>query len=439
MLDSQDPSYNPEARDADGAKKSKDTDAKTGKVLVTSASTLVEIVLNQSDTSHFLITIDSENLLRGWNIEQSLTTLTYRLPVQSRVTAAAVDEKNKFLAVGTSSGESKVINLKSGGVLYNLAHCNSEVTYLKFIDGMTEFWLFGACWGGKLMMWTQPTEDNNFTISARCRVGHKSDVLSLDCSQNFIVSGGVDGIVSVWNVFSGQLKYAINMPNPNPESRKALDGAESGSNRASSIGSHSASSSDGDNKKKFEENDKKTSYNMRRSVVGICFHPYYQNHVCVLQEGGDIHMVDATNGVISHKNLAKAKMNSNWACDPVEMRMFVIGDVGRARLFDISMDADELDQRANMRSKVANNGKKKKLPSRYNSPPKYARAGLDGHSKGKHHGSTAPMRWPVLADWFIAHKIHKMEPSYVVSAKFVDVARVYVTGTTSGEVKLWDN
>ena len=71
-------------------------------------------------------------------------------------------------------------------------------------------------------------------------------------------------------------------------------------------------------------------------------------------------MVDATNGVISHKNLAKAKMNSNWACDPVEMRMFVIGDVGRARLFDISMDADELDQRANMRSKVANNGKKKK-------------------------------------------------------------------------------
>ena len=55
--------------------------------------------------------------------------------MHSRVTAAAVDDSNKFLAVGTSSGESKVINLKSGGVLYNLAHCNSEVTYLKFIDG----------------------------------------------------------------------------------------------------------------------------------------------------------------------------------------------------------------------------------------------------------------------------------------------------------------
>ena len=271
MLDSQDPSYSQEAKDAN--KKGRDTDAKTGKVLVTSASTLVEIVLNQQDTSHFLITIDSENLLRCWNTEKSLTTLSYRLPVQSRVTAAAVDETNKFLAVGTSSGESKVINLKSGGVLYNLAHCGSEVTYLKFIDGMTEFWLFGACWGGKLMMWTKPAEDNNFTISARCRVGHKSDVLSLDCSQNFIVSGGVDGIVSVWNVFSGQLKYAINMPSH--ESRKAGDAGESGSHRGSSRGSQSASSSDGDNKKKLGENDKKASYNMKRSVVGICFHPYY--------------------------------------------------------------------------------------------------------------------------------------------------------------------
>jgi hypothetical protein len=148
-------------------------------------------------------------------------------------------------------------------------------------------------------------------------------------------------------------------------------------------------------------------------------------------------MVDATNGVISHKHLAKAKMNSSWACDPTEMRMFVIGDVGRARLFDISMDADELDQRAHMRSKATGDGKKKKFASRYNSPPKYARGGTDGHKK--HHSSTAPMRWPVLEDWFVAHKIHKMEPSYVVSAKFVDVARVYVTGTTSGEVRLFDN
>ena len=71
-------------------------------------------------------------------------------------------------------------------------------------------------------------------------------------------------------------------------------------------------------------------------------------------------MVDATNGVISHKNLARAKMNSSWACDPEEMKMFVIGDVGRARLYDISMEADVLDQRAKMRSDARNGVKGKK-------------------------------------------------------------------------------
>lgn len=95
----------------------------------------MEVVLNQSNLKNFLITIDSENLLRGWNIEKSNTTISYRLPIEHRVTAAAVDDTNKFLAVGTNSGETKVINLLSGGVLYNLAHCNSEVTYLKFFDG----------------------------------------------------------------------------------------------------------------------------------------------------------------------------------------------------------------------------------------------------------------------------------------------------------------
>ena len=82
MLDSQDPGYDREAAEKDGTKKTKkDTDARTGRVLVTSASTLVDIVLNQGDIKHFLITIDSENLLRGWDMEQSLTTLSYRLPV----------------------------------------------------------------------------------------------------------------------------------------------------------------------------------------------------------------------------------------------------------------------------------------------------------------------------------------------------------------------
>ena len=49
------------------------------------------------------------------------------------------------------------------------------------------------------------------------------------------------------------------------------------------------------------------------------------------------------------------------------------------------------------------------------------------------------MRGTVLKNWFVAHKIHKMDPAYVVSTKYVQIAKVFVTATTSGEVKLWDN
>jgi WD40 repeat protein len=76
-------------------------------------------------------------------------------------------------------------------------------------------------------MWTKPTIDNNFVVHARCRVGHKQDVLILDCSPQFIVSGGVDGIVSIWNVFSGELKYAIAMPNLISEDEDSSDNSHS--------------------------------------------------------------------------------------------------------------------------------------------------------------------------------------------------------------------
>ena len=49
--------------------------------------------------------------------------------------------------------------------------------------------------------------------------------------------------------------------------------------------------------------------------MGLCFHPYSQNLVCVLSEGGDIHVVDATNGTVCNEYIAKVKVNSNWACD----------------------------------------------------------------------------------------------------------------------------
>jgi hypothetical protein len=31
-----------------------------------------------------------------------------------------------------------------------------------------------------------------------------------------------------------------------------------------------------------------------------------------------------------------------------------------------------------------------------------------------------------------------MDPSYIVTIKYAEIAGVYITGTTAGEVKLWD-
>ena len=86
-----------------------------------------------------------------------------------------------------------------------------------------------------------------------------------------------------------------------------------------------------------DDGAKPISGSMRRSIVGLCFHPYYQNHICVLQEAGNIHMIDGTAGVISDRNVAMAITNSSWACDPYRLRMLVVGDIGRGCLFDISM------------------------------------------------------------------------------------------------------
>jgi len=75
--------------------------------LVSQTSELVDILLaDAQEKSSFLITIDSENLLRGWSVKTGLTTFSYKIPMKKRITAAAVDETGKqFLAVGNCIGE----------------------------------------------------------------------------------------------------------------------------------------------------------------------------------------------------------------------------------------------------------------------------------------------------------------------------------------------
>ena len=103
-----------------------------------------------------------------------------------------------------------LIQIKKSHVLSSL----KEVTKVLFILIVSEFWLIGGSWQGKLMMWTNPSDYNNYNLNAKCRIGHKDDILTIDSSSQYIVSGGVDGLLSIWNSFSGVLKYSVTLPIP---------------------------------------------------------------------------------------------------------------------------------------------------------------------------------------------------------------------------------
>ena len=143
---------------------------------------------------------------------------------------------------------------------------------------MGEFWLAAGGWDGKIILWTEPNEDNHFQISAKCRIGHTDDILTLESANNYIISGGIDGYLGVWNQFSGVMKFTIRLPDPIDEKHHVAD-----------------------NK-------------IRKTIVDLLFHPAYSNVVCVLQESGNVHCIDISNGEVIADFVAFLEKNSNWAC-----------------------------------------------------------------------------------------------------------------------------
>jgi len=57
-------------------------DVKNGKVLISKISKLVCVLVNEFDTMNFLITVDSENLLRGWSMKDCKTAFNYQIPMK---------------------------------------------------------------------------------------------------------------------------------------------------------------------------------------------------------------------------------------------------------------------------------------------------------------------------------------------------------------------
>jgi len=59
------------------------------------------------------------------------------------------------MAIASSCGEAKILNLRSGGVIYDLPQSGKEIACLRFMENkQTDLWIMGGGWDGKVFFWT---------------------------------------------------------------------------------------------------------------------------------------------------------------------------------------------------------------------------------------------------------------------------------------------
>ena len=76
------------------------TNERTGSVLISQVSSLVEILPNETATeSDFFATVDTENLVRFWSIQDHTTNITFKIPMKKRVTACDIDKKCNLILI----------------------------------------------------------------------------------------------------------------------------------------------------------------------------------------------------------------------------------------------------------------------------------------------------------------------------------------------------
>jgi len=75
-------------------------------VLITDSSSLVFVEFLESH--NLIITIDSKNLVRLWDIKSGESYSSYNVDIKGQVTSANVDKENGLVAVGNDKGDVKI-------------------------------------------------------------------------------------------------------------------------------------------------------------------------------------------------------------------------------------------------------------------------------------------------------------------------------------------
>lgn len=75
-------------------------------MLVTENSSLVYVDFLESH--NIIITVDSKNLVRLWDIETGESHSSYNVDITGQVTAVSIERKDGLIAVGNDSGHVKI-------------------------------------------------------------------------------------------------------------------------------------------------------------------------------------------------------------------------------------------------------------------------------------------------------------------------------------------
>ena len=191
-----------------------DSFAKTGNVLVTKQSKLVATLIMEGKNQ--LISVDCDFLMRVWALEtkKQVTALLLRSGQQKKMTCAAIDAKEKHLAISDEEGLITIHNIHSGGILHSLQKVGTELSRIEFFTENTNFWLAAVGWEGKMVFVKPPMyQKNTYSVPLVLKqTPHSGDIYTFDFMEIFAATAGLDNKVCIWNSISGTVRSIITMP-----------------------------------------------------------------------------------------------------------------------------------------------------------------------------------------------------------------------------------